>query len=94
MTAYKVLVLDETKYEEDKTLTLLTAGVKEEAVYAEFHGAYDAPDVVELATDLKQIIKMRDFLTSIINKAAKNHEVTGDDFDYYGNLTTLSLEEN
>ena len=70
--ASKILVMDHTKYDDGTAcLTLLTGSVKDEVVYAEFH-TDSGSDVVEMAINLEDIIKMRDFLNGLINKIEAN----------------------
>ena len=70
--ASKILVMDHTKYDDGTAcLTLLTGSAKDEVVYAEFH-TDSSSDVVEMAINLKDIIKMRDFLNGLINKIEAN----------------------
>ena len=71
----KTLVMDE--YEDEtgyKNLTLLSGSVKEQTVYAEFHANTQEgePDIIEMAINLEDIIKMRDFLNTIISKIEAN----------------------
>ena len=77
--AYKILVLDESKYEDgDKMLTLLTGSVKDEGLYAEFHGYEGEPDVIELATHINDIVKIRDFCNKLISKIGPAGDYTSD----------------
>lgn len=74
--ATKTLIMDE--YEEDsqgyKNLTLLSGSVKDEVVYAEFHSnnQEEGPDIIEMAVNLDEIIKMRDFLNTMISRIEGN----------------------
>ena len=76
--ANKTLVMD--AYEEDgyKALTLLSGSAKDELIYAEFHTNQGEPDILEMATDVQDIIKMRDFLNTIISKIGPAGEYTED----------------
>ena len=73
--AYKTLVMD--AYEDSEgynNLTLLTASVKDEVICAEFHAntQEEGADIIEMATNLEDMIKMRDFLNNIISKIEAN----------------------
>ena len=73
--ATKILVMDQTEYDDGTAcLTLLTGSAKDEVVYAEFH-TDEGSDVVEMATNLEDIIKMRDFLNGLINKIEVNRAI-------------------
>ena len=73
--AIKILVMDQTEYDDGTAcLTLLTGSAKDEVVYAEFH-TDESSDVVEMAINLKDIVKMRDFLNGLINKIEVNRAV-------------------
>ena len=70
--ANKTLVMD--AYEDNtgyKNLTLLSGSVKDEAVYVEFHSnnqGEEGPDIIEIAVNVEEMIKMRDFLNMMISK--------------------------
>jgi len=72
--AFKVLIMDE--YEDTtgyKNLTLLSGSVKDEVICAEFHATTQkTADILELATNLEDMIKMRDFLNTMISKIEAN----------------------
>lgn len=72
--ANKSLVMD--AYEDNrgyKNLTLFSGSVKDEAIYAEFYAnTQEDPDLIELATNVEEMIKMRDFLNNIISKIEAN----------------------
>lgn len=76
--ANKTLVMD--AYEDDtgyRCMTLFSGSVEDEVVVAEFHSSNDLenPDILEMAIDLEDMIKMRDFLNTMISKVEKNREV-------------------
>ena len=61
--AYKNLIMDEYSDEEGyNNLTLLSASVKDEVICAEFHAntQEEGADIIELAVNIEEIIKMRD----------------------------------
>ena len=67
----KSLVMD--AYEDDmgyKNLTLFSGSVKDEAVFVEFYSnnQEDGPDLIEIAVNVEDMIKMRDFLNMMISK--------------------------
>ncbi|KKM27619.1 hypothetical protein LCGC14_1573020 [marine sediment metagenome] len=68
----KSLVMD--AYEDDmgyKNLTLLSGSVKDEAVFVEFHSTNQGErgaDIIEVAVNVEDMIKMRDFLNMMISK--------------------------
>ncbi|KKL26412.1 hypothetical protein LCGC14_2395540 [marine sediment metagenome] len=70
--ANKSLVMD--AYEDDmgyKNLTLLSGSVKDEVVYAEFHSTNQGEkgaDIIEIAVNVEEMIKARDFLNIMISK--------------------------
>jgi len=73
--SYKNLIMD--AYEDSngyKNLTLLTASVKDEVICAEFHAntQEEGADIIEMAVNVEEIIKMRDFLNTIISKIEAN----------------------
>jgi len=71
--ANKSLVMD--AYEDTtgyRNLTLFSGSVKDEAIYAEFYAnTQEAPDLIEMATSVEEMIKMRDFLNTIISRIEK-----------------------
>ena len=74
--AQKTLIMD--AYEDDdgyKNMTLLTGSSKDEVIYAEFHSnnqGEEGPDVIEMAINLEDMTKMRDFLNVMISKIEGN----------------------
>jgi len=71
--ADKTLIMDEYEKDGYKNLTLFSGSVKDEVIYAEFHAnTQDDPDLIELATNLEDMIKMRDFLNTMISKIEAN----------------------
>ncbi len=75
--AIKNLVMDE--YSDDsgyRNMTLLSGSVNDEVICAEFHCSNDPEDsdIIEMAINLEDMIKMRDFLNTIISKVEKNRE--------------------
>jgi len=76
--ADKILVLDSYEDKEGyRNMTLLSGNANDEVIYAEFHSNVDKgadPDVVELAVNLGDMKRMRDFLNTIIEKVERNYE--------------------
>ena len=69
--ATKNLIMD--SYEDAggyRNLTLLSGSVKDEVICAEFYAntQEEGPDIIEMAVSLEEMIKMRDFLNTIISK--------------------------
>ena len=69
--ATKKLVMD--SYEDNegyKNMTLLSGSAKDEVICAEFHcnNNHGESDIIEIAVNLEDMIKVRDFLNTIINK--------------------------
>lgn len=74
--AYKILVLDSQDSKDyGKSMTVFAGSKKEEAVYAEFISNGEGKitfDTIELAVDVENMIKMRDFLNNLIEKIQRD----------------------
>ena len=80
--ADKVLIMEEGEFEEGhKHMTVLVGNTKDETIYAEFIDTINGEpnfETVELAVHVDDIIKMRDFLNTIISKIGPAGEYTED----------------
>ena len=66
---YKTLIVQNDEYEDQRCVTAVHCDPKEEALYAEFwnnEGGKPTYETLELAVDLEEIIKIRDFLNGKI----------------------------
>ena len=73
--ANKTLIMDEYEDSEGyKNMTLLSGSIKDEVIYAEFHSTNqeDGPDIIEMAINLEDMIKMRDFINTMISRIEGN----------------------
>ena len=89
----KTLIIVSNDDDDCKYIQFLHLDPKEEALYAEFQSFDDNKkityDTLELAVNVEQIIKIRDWITKQINKIAKNKIMHPDNFDYYGNVINI-----
>ncbi len=73
--AIKTLLLEYQEWDGVQNTTILYCDPKEEALYAEFTDYMDNTfDTIELAVNLEQIIKIRDFLNGKIENIKKRQE--------------------
>ena len=94
--AVKVLIVEKHEWEDgDKGLTMLIGDPKDETLYAEYQSNVDGKityDTLELAVNIKEMIKIRDYLTKLINKTAKGYPYPKSLTDYYGNTYEVTME--
>lgn len=92
--AEKILIVDsdlKSGLEDTKFLQILVANIKDETLYSEFQSINEETgsktyDTHELAVNIEDMIKIRDYLTKVINKTAqKNYPYPKSLTDYYGN---------
>ena len=85
----KVLIVDRNEWEDGtKGMTQLVGDPKDETLYAEYSSTVNGEvefDTIELAVSVKEMIKIRDYLTKLINKTAKGYPYPKSLVDYYGN---------
>lgn len=83
----KVLIVEVNEWEDgQKGITQLIGNAKDETLYAQYTSTYSGEteyDTIELAVSIKEMIKIRDYLTKLINKTAKGYPKSLT--DYYGN---------
>ena len=71
--AIKNLIMDAPEDSEGfRCMTILSGSVKHEVICAEFHSNQGEPDIIEMAINFDDIVKMRDFLSTIIDKIEGN----------------------
>ena len=71
--AIKNLIMDAYEDSEGyRNMTILSGSVKDEVICAEFHTNQGRPDILEMAINVEDMIKMRDFISNIISKIEGN----------------------
>ena len=87
--AKKILIIENNEWDDgDKGMTLLVGNAKDETLYAEYQSNIDGKttyDTIELAVNIKDMIKIRDYMTKLINQTAKGYPYPKSLSDYYGN---------
>lgn len=87
--AEKVLIVEVNEWEDgQKGITQLIGNAKDETLYAQYTSTYNGKieyDTIELAVSIQEMIKIRDYLTKLINKTAKGYPYPKSLTDYYGN---------
>lgn len=94
--AEKILIIENNEWEDgQKGLTQLVGDPKDETLYAEYKSSVNGDveyDTIELAVNIKEMIKIRDYLTKLINKTAKGYPYPKSLTDYYGNTYEVVME--
>lgn len=94
--AEKILIVDQNEWDDGtKGMTQLVGSAKDETLYAEYISNVNGEieyDTVELAVSIKEMIKIRDYLTKLINKTAKGYPYPKSLTDYYGNTYEVGEE--
>ena len=87
--AEKVLIVEVNEWEDgQKGITQLIGNAKDETLYAQYTSTYNGKieyDTIELVVSIQEMIKIRDYLTKLINKTAKGYPYPKSLTDYYGN---------
>lgn len=93
----KVLIVEVNEWEDgQKGITQLIGNAKDETLYAQYTSTYNGEteyDTIELAVSVKEMIKIRDYLTKLINKTGEAYYDHKDKYkvadNYYGDITEI-----
>lgn len=97
----KVLIIENNEYDDGtKGITQLVGNPKDETLYAEYKSSINSIieyDTIELAVNVKQMIKIRDYLTKLINKTGEAYYGHKDSYkvvdNYYGDIIEVKYLE-